>query len=69
MQMTPPPLSAVLPERLVHSVNQCNISGNRTCNRSMRGNHLAYAATQGGKLELKKYVLRQDNSIKNLRRV
>ena len=33
--------------RLVHSMNQCNLSRNRTCNRSMRGNHLAYAATQG----------------------
>ena len=43
-----PPLSwAVSPERLVHSIDQCNLSGNRTCNRSMRGNHLAYAATQG----------------------
>ena len=38
---------AVPPERLVHSINQCNLSGNRTCNHSMRGNHLAYAATQG----------------------
>ena len=38
---------AVSPERLVHSINQCNLSGTRTCNRSMRGNHLAYAATQG----------------------
>ena len=35
------------PERHVHSMNQCNLSGTRTCNRSMRGNHLAYAATQG----------------------
>ena len=35
----PPPSWAVPPERLVHSINQCN--------RSMRGNHLAYAATQG----------------------
>ena len=42
----PPPSWAVPPERLVHSINQCNFSGNRTCNRSMRGNHLAYAATQ-----------------------
>ena len=42
-----PPLWAVPPERLVHSINQCNLSGNRTCNRSMRGNHLAYAATLG----------------------
>ena len=37
----PPPSWAVPPERLVHSINQCNIRGNRTCNRSMRGNHLA----------------------------
>ena len=43
----PPPTWAVPPERLVHSINQCNLSGNRTCNFSMRGNHLAYAATQG----------------------
>ena len=38
----PPPSRAVHPERRVHSINQCNLSGNRTCNRSMRGNHLAY---------------------------
>ena len=43
----PPPSWAVPPERHVHSTNQCNISGTRKCNRSMRGNHLAYAATQG----------------------
>ena len=43
----PPPSWAVLPERHVHSINRCNLSGTRTCNRSMRGNHLAYAATQG----------------------
>ena len=43
----PPPSWAVLPESLVHCINQCNLSGNRTCNRSMRGNHVAYAATQG----------------------
>ena len=43
----PPPLWAVPPERLAHIINQCKLSGNRTCNRSMRGNHLAYAATQG----------------------
>ena len=42
----PPPSWAVPPERLLHSINQCNLSGNRTCNRSMRGNHLAYAAIQ-----------------------
>ena len=39
----PPPSWAVFPERHVHSINQCNISGTGTCNRSMRGNHLAYA--------------------------
>ena len=43
----PPPSWAVPFERLVHSINQCSLSGTRTCNRSMRGNHLAYAATQG----------------------
>ena len=43
----PPPSWAVPPVRHVHSINQCNLSGTRTCNRSMRGNHLAYAATQG----------------------
>ena len=43
----PQPSWAVPPERLVHCINQCTLSGNRTCNRSMRGNHLAYAATQG----------------------
>ena len=43
----PPPSWAVPPERIMHIINQCNLSGNRTCNRSMRGNHLAYAATQG----------------------
>ena len=43
----PPPSWAVSPDRLVQSINQCKLSGNQTCNRSMRGNHLAYAATQG----------------------
>ena len=43
----PPPSWAVPPERLVHSTNQCNLSWNRTCNHSMRGNQLAYAAIQG----------------------
>ena len=44
----PPPSWAVPPERQVHSINQCNLRGTRTCNRSMRGNHLAaYAATRG----------------------
>ena len=41
----PLPSWAVPPERHVHSINQCNLSGTGTCNRSMRGNHLAYAAT------------------------
>ena len=44
--VAPPPSWAIPRERLVHSINQCNVSRNRTCNRSMRGNHLAYAATQ-----------------------
>ena len=43
----PPPSWAVPPKRLVHSINQCNLSGTRTSNRSIRGHHLAYAATQG----------------------
>ena len=43
----PPPSWAVPPERHVHGINQCNFSGTRTCNRSMRGNHLACAATHG----------------------
>ena len=42
-----PPSWAVPRERLVHSINQCNLSGNRTCNRSTRDNHLANAAVQG----------------------
>ena len=46
----PPPSWAVPPERHVRSVNQCNLSGTRTCNRSMRGNRLAYATTQGNEL-------------------
>ena len=33
----PPPSWAVPPEHHVHSINQCNLSGTRTCNRSMRG--------------------------------
>ena len=43
-----PPSWAVPPERLVHNINWCirSSTGNRTCNFSMRGNHLAYAATQ-----------------------
>ena len=47
--VAPPPLSAVPPELLVHSINQCNLSGNRTCNRSMRGSGFThvYKATQG----------------------
>ena len=52
-----PPSWAVPPERLVHSINQCNLSGNRTYNRSMRGKHLAYAATQGISL---KYLIAID---------
>ena len=45
----PPPASEVPPERLVHSTNRCSLSstGNWSCNFSMRGNHSAYAATQG----------------------
>ena len=42
----PPPSWAVPPESLLHSINQCNLSGNQTCSFSMRSNHLAYAATQ-----------------------
>ena len=47
----PQPSWAVPLERLVHSVNRCNLSstGNRSCNSGMRGNHLAYVATQGVK--------------------
>ena len=45
--VAPPPSWAVPPELFMHSINQCTISGNRTCNHSMQGNHLAYAATQG----------------------
>ena len=43
----PPPSWAVPPERHVHSIIQCTLNGTRTCNRSMWGNHLAYAATKG----------------------
>ena len=43
----PPPSWAVPSECLMHSINQCNLSGNWTCNRSMRGNRLAYVAIQG----------------------
>ena len=43
----PPPSWAVPPESHVHSINQSNLSWTRTCNRSKRSNHLAYAATQG----------------------
>ena len=48
----PPPLWAVSPERLVHSKNRCSSATTwfRSCNLetfSKRGNHLAYAATQG----------------------
>ena len=50
----PPPSWVVPPERLVHSINRCSsaTAGIRTCNVAtfnMRGNHLAYAATQGMK--------------------
>ena len=53
----PPHSWAVPPERLVHSINQCNLSGNRTCNRRMRGNQLAYAVTQGINDDLKAVTL------------
>ena len=42
--VAPPPSWVVTPERLVH---KCSVSGNGPCNRSMRGNHFANAATQG----------------------
>ena len=45
--VAPPILMGSTPERHVHRINQCNLSGTRTCNRSMRGKHLAWAATQG----------------------
>ena len=48
----PPPSWAVPHECLMHSINQCNLSGTQTCNHSMRGNHLAYAATQDIKQEI-----------------
>ena len=40
----------VRPERLMHSVNRCSLcsTGNRSCNFSMRDNHLAYSVTQDG---------------------
>ena len=43
------PSWAVSPEPLLHSINLCSLSstGNQPCNFSIRGNHLAYAATQG----------------------
>ena len=43
----PLPSWAVPPVLYLHCINQRILSGTRTCNRSMRGNHLAYAATQG----------------------
>ena len=51
----PQPSCAVLPERLLHCINRCSsaTAGIRSCNLatfSMRGNHLAYASTQGMKL-------------------
>ena len=42
-----PPSWTVPPQRLEHRINQCNLSGTRTCNCSLRGNHLVYVATQG----------------------
>ena len=51
----PLPSWAVPPERL--ACIQCNLSGNRTCNRSMRGNHLAYAATQGMKFDRSDHMI------------
>ena len=48
----PHPHGQYPPERLVHSINWYSLSstGNRPCNFSMRGNHLAYAATRGIRL-------------------
>ena len=43
----PPPSWTVPPERHVHSINQCNLRGTRTCNRSMRGNHLTQGVRSG----------------------
>ena len=50
--VAPPPSWVVSTERLVHSINRCSpaTAGIRSCNFatfSMRGYHLAYAATQG----------------------
>ena len=59
----PPPSWAVPPERHVHSINQYNFSGTRTCNRSIRGNHLAYAATQG---MVRKFVIFRIASVRRL---
>ena len=58
----PPPSWAVPPERVVHSINRCSsaTAGILTCNVatfSMRGNHLAYAATQGMSLSLVTLVI------------
>ena len=50
----PPPSWAALPQHLVHSINQCSLSGNRPWNFSMLGNHLAYVATHGI-IELKNF--------------
>ena len=46
----PPPSLAVPTERQVHSTNRFSLSstGNLSGNFSMKGNHLAYVATQGG---------------------
>ena len=54
----PQPSWVAPPERHVRSINQRNLSGTRTCNSSMRGNHLAYAATQGITAVLRAIVLR-----------
>ena len=51
-----PPSWVVPPERLVHSINQYNLGVTRTCKGSRRGNHLAYAATQGTIIIIKKVV-------------
>ena len=57
----PQPSWAVPPERLVHSINRCSSAsaGIRSCNLatfSMRGNHHAYAATQGIRLTKQCYT-------------
>ena len=59
----PPPAWVVPPERLVHSINRCSsaTAGIRSCNLatfSMRGNHLANAATQGQANNVSKFPCR-----------